>query len=60
MKYLKVNQVKARVHQNDKQITPAALHALDVKIEHYLMRICQSFNGHKKRVTAEQINLFKL
>lgn len=60
MKYIKVKQVRAKFHESNKQLSKDGLHAIDVKIDEFLTRICNAFNGHHKRINADIISLYKI
>ena len=52
MHYLVDKAVKQKIHEHEKQITKEALHALDVKIEIFLHKLCHQHNGSSKRIDA--------
>jgi len=60
MSYIKIKQVKNKFREMDRQVTKDGLHAIDVKIDDLIDRVCSAFNGHKRRINADIINLFKV
>jgi hypothetical protein len=57
MYYLQASKVKATLHKAGYQITPDALHVIDVKVGEFLDRLMKQWNGHHKRITKELVGL---
>ena len=59
MTYIKVKNVKKLFHDFDKSIEKSALYAIDKKISDFIIKISTTFNGHHKRVSAKDIEMYK-
>lgn len=57
MYYLQASKVKAKINGAGYQITPDALHMIDVKFGEYLERLMKVWNGNHKRITKELVSL---
>ena len=60
MHYLQVSKVKRKLNEAGYQITPDALHCIDVKVGEFLERLMATWNGHHKRITWELVGLTNL
>ncbi len=60
MSYINKRKVRAKFHECNKQITKDGLHALDSKIDAFILKVSLQFNGHHRRINADVINLFKI
>jgi hypothetical protein len=60
MAYLVESKIKRFFNERDRQISADGMHALELKLVDLMEKSARQFNGHKKRIGADLINMMKI